>query len=440
MIVEVEPRAGSDPRHPESHALPGRSLAALLLVWVTVLVLMNQWGEAINERLTMKVLAPPLYGHFNFSLSPRVVIPIVVALIVGWGARSRYRLTWRFFLVTAALASLLWGVSLAAVGPANLTDPLERHTDYLANLPLIDGVGEFVDGYADDLDSYTVHAEGHPPGALLFFWGLDRIGLGGAGAAAALILIAAASVVPAALLSVKEIAGEDLARRAAPFLVLTPAAVWMVTSVDALFMALGAWGIWFMTLAMKRTGRRSDVSAVASGTVFGAGLFMSYGLVPLGLVVIALAIGLRRVRPLIVGGCALIAVAVLFAAAGFWWFDGLAATLERYAAGVAMQRPYSYFVIANLAALSLALGPAVLAGLGRLRNRGMWILCGGALAAVAVADLSGLSKGEVERIWLPFVPWITLAAASLPTAGTRLMLAAQSSVALAIQVGVRTQW
>ena len=37
-----------------------------------------------------------------------------------------------------------------------------------------------------------------------------------------------------------------------------------------------------------------------------------------------------------------------------------------------------------------------------------------ALLAVVLADLSGMSKAEVERIWLPFLPWVMLATAALP--------------------------
>ena len=33
---------------------------------------------------------------------------------------------------------------------------------------------------------------------------------------------------------------------------------------------------------------------------------------------------------------------------------------------------------------------------------------------VALADASGMSKAEVERIWLPFVPWLTISCALLP--------------------------
>jgi hypothetical protein len=42
------------------------------------------------------------------------------------------------------------------------------------------------------------------------------------------------------------------------------------------------------------------------------------------------------------------------------------------------------------------------------------LLAGTALACAAVANLSGLSKAEVERIWLPFTVWITVLAAGLP--------------------------
>ncbi len=36
------------------------------------------------------------------------------------------------------------------------------------------------------------------------------------------------------------------------------------------------------------------------------------------------------------------------------------------------------------------------------------------LATVLLADLSGMSKAEVERIWLPFVPWLLVGTALLP--------------------------
>ena len=128
---------------------------------------------------------------------------------------------------------------------------------------------------------------------------------------------------------------------------------------------------------------------------------------------------------------------------GFWWFDGLAATKVRYGEGVATKRPYDYWAfLGNPAAFSMALGPAAYVAVARVRDRRLWLLAGAGLAAVALANLSGLSKAEVERIWLPFAPWILVLGAGLaarPRLRTGLLLA-QVSVALAIETFLRTSW
>ena len=102
-----------------------------------------------------------------------------------------------------------------------------------------------------------------------------------------------------------------------------------------------------------------------------------------------------------------------FAVAGFWWFAGLAATRARYQAGVASRRPYGVFLLVDVACLAIATGPAIAIALGRLRDRRLWWLVGSALTAVGLAGLSGMAKGEVERIWLPFSIWLLPAGAAL---------------------------
>ncbi len=52
------------------------------------------------------------------------------------------------------------------------------------------------------------------------------------------------------------------------------------------------------------------------------------------------------------------------------------------------------------------------------------LLVGATTVVVIVADASAMSKGEVERIWLPFVPWLTLSFALLP--GTVAALGARA--------------
>ena len=60
--------------------------------------------------------------------------------------------------------------------------------------------------------------------------------------------------------------------------------------------------------------------------------------------------------------------------------------------------------------------------------------------AIVVADASRMSKAEVERIWLPFVPWLLLSTACLPPRWQRPMLGTQLVVALLVQHLVLTNW
>jgi hypothetical protein len=244
------------------------------------------------------------------------------------------------------------------------------------------------------------------------------------------------------LLATRAVAGEALARRAAPFLVLSPAVVWVATSGDAFFAGVAAWAVALTVLAVCTRGRRSDLLAAGGGLLFGYLAFLSYGLVLLALIPLAVAWHKGRLRPLAVAGAGVLAVMLAFAAAGYSWIDGFFAIRREYLESRASVRPYEYFVVNNLAAFAVVIGPVAAVGLARLRDPRLWLLTGGALAAVALADISGMSKAEVERIWLPFAPWVLLAAAALPatTGRVRALLAVQALVAIVLQVALRTAW
>jgi hypothetical protein len=326
-------------------------------------------------------------------------------------------------------------------GPTGLTEGVTNRWEYLVDLDQVGRPGAFLSTFTQRIDDFVTHVRGHPPGLLMVLWWLDRLGLGGPQWTAGLMITGGAAAVPALLVAAREVAGEDRARGAAPFLVVAPAAVWIATSADALFAGVGAWGVALLILATGREGLTGDLRAVGGGLLLGVGLFLSYGLVPLCVIPLVVGIARRRIRPLVVGGLAVAAVALVFAGLGFWWLDGLRETHHEYYEGIAARRPYGYFLFANLAAFAVAVGPAVVGGLAELRDRGLRLLIGGALMAVAIADLSGLSKGEVERIWLPFALWVGLAAAAIaPGRRPRAWLAAQAATALTVQVGVATIW
>jgi hypothetical protein len=60
--------------------------------------------------------------------------------------------------------------------------------------------------------------------------------------------------------------------------------------------------------------------------------------------------------------------------------------------------------------------------------------------AIVAADLSGLTKAEVERIWLPFGVWLMAGAALIPAGDRRGWLAAQAGIALLVNHLLLTTW
>ena len=387
--------------------------------------------------------APPLVGGFDVRLSPSIAVAAGIACAaVAFGPAVAQRVRWRALIAVSWLAGSVWIIALAignGGGWAAVRRPLLSRYEYLRAVPDVGDAGSFLRSFVADLPGYPTHVRGHPPGLLLALAQLDGVGLGGAAWATALVIGVGAAAAPAALVALRSLAGEPLARRAAPFVTLAPAAVWLGTSADALFCGVLAGGIALLALACRapRTWR-ADATALLAGLVLGAGLMLSYGLAPLALLALAVGVCTRRVRPLALAAAGALAVMLAFAAAGFWWPEGLRATHALYAAGAAAQRPYLDFLVISPAAFALAIGPAAVAGLAALRGRAAWTLPAGALAALTLAELSGLSRGETERIWLPFAPWLLLAAAALRA--PRPWLAAQLTLAIALQVVVVSQW
>jgi hypothetical protein len=366
------------------------------------------------------------------------VAPLVVA---GGRALDRSRRATPAIGGAAVLAAV-WTVALSlSEGTAGLTRAIGSGYDYLVGVPLVGDPRRFLADYLDLSPRLPLHGRAHPPGMILTLWGLDRAGLGGTVPNALLAVAGFGAAVAAALVCLREVAGAAAARAAAPFVALPPAAVF-ATSNDAWFAGVAAWSAALLVLASGRRDRRGDGLALGAGVLAGVGAYLTY---PVALFLLpgpAVVVLRRRVRPLLVAALGLAAVVAAVSLLGFSWWDGLAETRRQYADSVARFRPYWYFVLADLAILAVAVGPAAVAGLVRLRDRRAWWLVGAALVGVLVADVSGLSKAEVERIWLPFVPWLALACCALPTTGWRRTgwLASQVTVATALQLVLRSPW
>lgn len=403
---------------------------------------------------------PPLHAEWMPRLGPGTLAAIALAVLaVVFAVDLAGRMRWGMLLLGAFGASLAWMLSLATVdGLAGIGTILDTQYEYLRTARGVTDIGALLRGYIahiplDSVDNWPVHIAGHPPGAVLFFVLLVQVGLGSGLAAGLAVTVIAATTPVAVLIALRRLGAEGGARRAAPFLTLGPAAIWMSVSADAMFGAFAAWGLCLLACAgTARTRARTAGWAAASGLVLGYCVMLSYGLPLLGILAVTILVLTRRwsALPWAVGAALLVVLA--FALGGFAWWDAYPVLVDRYWAGVASNRPYAYWIWANLAALAVSAGPLVGAGvavaltrLGALRSltaeeRSIVALTLAALATVLVADLSGMSKAEVERIWLPFVPWLLIGTALLTRRWRRWGLAGQLGFALVVQHLLATGW
>ena len=420
--------------------------AAMLVPWLT------GWQVFVDF--------PPLHAQWRPRIGPGTVPAVLVGVLAVWFAsRLAARLRWRWLLLVAFAAGLAWLVSLSLVdGFDGLGAVLDLKSEYLGTAREVTDIGALLDRYIahiplDSVDNWPVHIAGHPPGAPLFFVALVRLGLGSALAAGLVVTVIGATTPLAVLVALRRLGAEAEARAAAPFLVVGTAAIWMAVSADGMFAAVAAWVL--CALAFAATSRRWFAVGgwgLLAGLLLGYCVMLSYGLPLLGILAVAVLVIGRSWRPLPWAVGAAVVVVLVFAVGGFVRWDAYPVLVERYWAGIASDRPFGYWVWGDLAALVLSAGPIVgasivLAGerVDALRERAggvrvIVLLVIAAALTVLLADLSQMSKAEVERIWLPFVPWLLLGTALLPERARRPALAVQVVAALVIQHLLATPW
>jgi hypothetical protein len=426
-------------------ALRGLVLAVVLMVAAMLVPVVTGWNVRVNSF-------PPLHARWDPRVGIGTVPALVLAVLLVRGSAPWARtLSWPRLLLVTYVLGLAWMLAMALVdGLDGLGHILGTDYEYLRTARTTDDVAatmrEFVSRIRYDAapDNWPVHVAGHPPGALLFFVGLVRVGLG-SGLAAGLVVVAlAATTAVATLVTVRTLGAEDLARRAAPFLVVGPAAIWQAVSADAMFAAVAAWGLAVLAVASTR---RSLAWGLLAGILLGYCVMLSYGLPLLGVLAVTVLWLGDSWRPLPAAVLGALSVVAVFHVLGFSYLEALPAIRDRYFEGVGGRRPASYWLWGGAAALLFSTGPMLGAGLGaltaRARDRSLRVvtgLSGAALVSVVLATASQMSKAEVERIWLPFVPWLLLSCAALPQRWHRPALVAQAVFALVVQHLLFTGW
>ena len=403
--------------------------------------------------------AAPIFGwwraHVGWGTVPAILIGLAAVL---WGQSLAQRLSWRRLTFATWATSFAWAFALAMVDgwQQGFAGRLTSKHEYLRQVPSITDIPQAVRTFASRIldfqpNSWITHVSGHPPGALLTFVWLDRIGLGGGAWAGLLCVLVGSSAAAAVMVTVRALSGEPAARMVAPFAAVAPTAIWVAVSADGYYAGVAAGGITLLALAVRGTGRRAVLAGLASGLLLGWAIFLNYGLALMALPAVAVLIcapnrraAARAVIPAVASALAVVAA---FAVAGFWWFDGYTLVQQRYWQGIANNRPFQYWGWANLASVVCAVGLGTVAGIGRAfdiaaikRRSAIHLLVLATLVAILFADLSMLSKAETERIWLPFEVWLLAAGALLPVRSQRWWLGLNVIGALLLNHFIFTNW
>ena len=427
--------------------------AVLTVVGLTIAAgLINHFRRGVELGSAL----PP----FLMSWTPHVRWPAAIAFVLAVGcaglapcAIERVRSGAAFaalgYLVTLAVGLSVGAARLGTAGWSHVFDlgpggAFEAKFEYLPALPeLHRGVAYYVGHFAQLLPELPTHAKGNPPGPLV---AMHLFGLTTPARLAAACVIVGSLVTPLTYVLGRSLGAcarssvevERRARVAAAFAAFSPCVlVYGFTSVDFVFAAMAA------AVACLLVSRRMPL--VACGCVVaGIAAFFSWLLlaIPAWAVVVVLARDGRgaAVRLAALAGAGVLGVTLVLAVV--WGYDPIAifrAVHHAYGMGLSAQRPYAFWLFGSPAAWLTLLGPPIVWLALRSLQRGEPAAV--ALAVVIlISAVSGFTKAETERIWLPYVPLACAAAAATPIVRLRAALVAMALAAVVVKVLFGTVW
>ena len=387
------------------------------LRWV-VLGLLGLALAALAVQLDARLgtASAPFLGRYKIRVGPGSVLAPLVAVAVLWSTSHVVvqRRSWREIQLFGYTAGLTWAIALALVdGWSGLTKALGSPEEYLGDVRRVgDDPFGYLRHFTVDASAHSVASRGHPPGPVMFLWLADRIGVDNHVVLGFLITALSALTIPLVLSAVRDSVGEAAARRYLPVLVLAPYAIWVAVSLDGLVATLGAAAI-VAGLRASRTRVRGWAAsgwALTAGLLTGVAALFSYSAPWLGLSIVCVYFARRRAFLNVVTGLGALVPVLGAQLLGFGWADGLVAAETDYASRVAPYRSVLWWSGISVVVLLLATGPAIVASARKLRNTAAWPFLVGAGAAVVFSIAAGLARGGVEHAWLPFFPWLTVAA------------------------------
>ncbi|MCA1824503.1 MAG: hypothetical protein LC640_09635 [Frankia sp.] len=444
-------------------AAPRRTDVAEASAWV-VMVMVGLVASTLAVRAGFKigVNAAPFTADYRVKVEAGSVLApaLVVAVLAGIRAGAVRRLSWRQLLLAAYVVALGWSVALAVVDGGNgLSSPVAAPQEYLRDVHYVDDVGvlPFVRDFTSHLPphgtGFTIATRTHPPGPPLLLWVLVRAGIRRPFALGLVLTALGCLAVPLVAVAARSVCGEQAARTLLPFVALAPYAVWIAVSMDAVVASLCAAFVACGVIASE-PGRRARW-ALAGGGLLGVAALFSYAAPWLALIPLLVCFTRRRASRILLFGAGAVVPLGIARAVGFVWPDGLSGAQADWSIRVGPHRSWLVWAVLDLVVLVVACGPAVVAAARRVRETPGWAFVVGSGVAVAFAIGSGLARGEVERSWLPFFPWL-LVPVSAPRrhpevagdegltdatpAPSLLLLAIGAVAAVLIESVLRTAW
>lgn len=415
-------------------------------VWVA-LVAAGFALTAIARGLGLRVGVPgaPFTGEYRVKVEVGTVLAPAVALAVIGGVRAGLveRLGWRRLLLLAYVATLAWSLALAVVDGGNgLAYPVSH--EYLPDVDMVaDEPARFVRDFVTNAHTYDESTRTHPPAPVLLLWALGKVGATRPATLGVVITALGCLTVPFVAVALRSVCGERAARRLLPALVLAPYAVWVAVSMDGVTAALVA--LFVMLGVVGSEPGRKPWWAIGSGLALGVAALFSYAVGWLAAILLVICFVRRRAAVIaLIGFGALLPLAVA-RTWGFVWPEGLSAAQADWSVRVGPHRSWLLWALLDIVVLVIACGPHVVTAARRIRRTPGWPFVVGAMVGVAFAIGSGLARGEVERSWLPFFPWLLVPVTGddddgEPGRPSLLLLALGAGAAVVIESTLRSAW
>jgi methylthioxylose transferase len=405
---------------------------------------------ALASGARLGTASAPFLGHYRVQISPLSLLApaVAIAFLSTWQWIRQLR--WGVLVWVTYVVAFAWAIALALVdGAAGLTRSLLDPSNYAPDVATVGNhPAHYIATYTSNIASHSIAARGHPPGPVLLLWAFERIGVRDQLTLALFLTALGTLTIPLVLYCVHSVCGEVTARRYAPVLVLAPYAIWVAVSMNAVVAMLGAAMCAAGVFASAR-GRRGVValaSSIVAGLLIGFAAMFSYDVVWLGLSVVLLYFARRRGSLNIGTGIGVLLPIILAGRLGFDWLAGLAAANSDFAARIEPFRSAPWWAVLSVVALILAAGPPLYASARKLRNTPAWPFLIGSAVAVLFSVFAGLARGGVEAAWLPFFPWLTVAAVAPERQGGDPppmpwpLVAGGAAAAIIIEAVLATPW